>query len=125
METNSTQLCKRIKANGEPCKAIAREDGLCFAHSPALAKQHTDASIKGGHNKSNAMRLQKLMPARLVPIYKLMEEVLSDVYNDKIDLKKAHTMAVVARAMVAIFTAGELEERVRSLEEKTGNNPLK
>ena len=79
--------------------------------------------MRGGHNKSNAIRAQKLMPARLVPVFVMMEEVLAEVYHDKmLDYKKAQTIALVARALVAIFTAGELEERLRTLEEKTEKN---
>ncbi len=63
------------------------------------------------------------MPSRLVPVFRMVEGVLADVYNNKIvDYKKAQTIALVAKALVAIFTAGELEERIRALEEKTGNN---
>jgi hypothetical protein len=31
-------------------------------------------------------------------------------------------MASIARAMVAVLTSGELEERVRNLEDKAGGN---
>ena len=39
-----------------------------------------------------------------------------------VDYKNAQTMALVARTLVAIFTAGEPEKRLRTLEEKTGKN---
>ena len=123
MELNSKNPCKSKKVNGEPCRGNAGPDGFCFAHSPVLASKHAEASMRGGHNKSNAIRAQKLMPARLVPVFVMMEEVLAEVYHDKmLDYKKAQTIALVARALVAIFTAGELEERLRTLEEKTEKN---
>ena len=120
MEPNSKYPCKSKNANGEPCRGFAGPEGLCFAHSPALDKKHAEARIKGGRNRSNIVRARKLMPSRLVPVFAMMEGVLADVYNDKIvNYKKAQTIALVARALVAIFTAGELEERIRALEEKT------
>ena len=120
MEPNSKYPCKSKNANGEPCRGFAGPEGLCFAHSPALDSKHAEARIKGGRNRSNIVRAQKLMPAHLVPVFAMMEEVLADVYHDRMtDYKKAQTLALVARALVAIFTAGELEERVRTLEEKT------
>jgi len=119
MEPNSKYPCKSKKVNGETCGGNAGPDGFCFAHSPALASKHSEASMRGGQNKSNAIRAQKLMPSRLVPVFVMMEEVLADVYHDRItDYKKAQTLALVARALVAIFTTGELEERIRALEEK-------
>jgi len=120
MEPNSKYPCKSKKVNGETCGGNAGPDGFCFAHSPAFASKHAEASMRGGRNKSNAIRAQKLMPSRLVPVFRMMEGVLADVYNDKIvDYKKAQTIALIARALVAIFTAGELEERIRELEKKT------
>ncbi len=119
MEPYGKHFCKSTRADGKPCKGMARAGGFCFAHSPDMTEQRTQARLKGGHNSSNAARLQKLMPARLVPVFLMMEGILGDVYNDKIvDYKKAQTMALVARTMVAVFTAGELEERLRALEEK-------
>jgi hypothetical protein len=119
MEPNSKNPCKSKNANGEPCRGFAGPEGLCFAHTPALDATHAEARLKGGRNRSNIVRAQKLMPSRLVPVFVMMKGVLADVYNDKMDNKKAQTIALVARALVAIFTAGELEERLRALEEKT------
>ncbi len=123
MEPEGKHLCNSKKVNGETCGGNAGPDGFCFAHSPALASKHAEVSKIGGRNKSNAIRAQKLMPSRLVPVFVMMEGVLADIYNGKItDYKKAQTIAQVARALVAIFTAGELEERIRALEEKTGKD---
>ena len=40
------------KPDGEPCRAPARESGLCFAHDPALEAKRTEARRAGGLKRS-------------------------------------------------------------------------
>lgn len=110
--------CKSGTRNGEPCRGFAMADGYCFSHSPALEAKRLEARAKGGKNSSRAARLRGLIPPRLVPVYDKLETALEEVHTGNLESKQATAMAALARAMVAVLTTGELEERVRALETK-------
>jgi hypothetical protein len=57
-----------------------------------------------------------LVPPRLTVVYERLEQALTEVHGGELDPKVAQAMASLARAMVNVLTAGELEERVRRLE---------
>ena len=114
--------CKSRTRNGEPCRGFAMEDGYCFSHSPALEKKRQEARAKGGKNSARAARLKRLVPPRLIPVYERLETALIEVHDGELESKQATAMAALARAMVAVLTSGELEERVRDLETRIGGN---
>jgi hypothetical protein len=62
------------------------------------------------------VRLRGLAPPRLVPIFDQFEWALVEVHDGELDPKAAQAMASLARALATLLTAGELEERVRRLE---------
>jgi hypothetical protein len=111
-------LCKGTKKDGEPCTVQALEDGYCFAHSPALAEKRKEASKKGGANSSKAARLEKLMSPRFAPVSGMLQGVLEELKSNKMDPKTAQAIANVSRVLITVLTMGDLEERVRVLEEK-------
>jgi len=57
-----------------------------------------------------------------MPVYDRLEKALEEVYIGRLESKQATAMAALARAMVAVLTSGELEERVRGLEDSIGGN---
>jgi hypothetical protein len=117
-------LCIATRADGQRCQGRALADGLCFAHSPAMQAKREAARQEGGKNRSSTVRLHNLVPPRLRPVYDKLENALSEVHDGSLSPGQAQAMGSLARAMVAVLTSGELEERVRNLEEKTtgGNN---
>ena len=124
MVVNATRpLCKSARIDGQPCRAPAIKDGFCFSHSPDLAEKAKKARIAGGRNKAKAIRLRKLVPPRLLPVFDKLENALDEVHRGNLEPRIATAMASLAAAMVRVLTAGELEERVRILEEvnKSGN----
>ena len=91
-----------------------RQDGApCTAQAGAL-----EARRKGGHAKSRAERAGKLLPARLQPMVSLLEDALGEVHRGELDPRAASAMASLAGALVRAMTAGELEERLRALEDR-------
>ena len=107
------QRCPASKKSGMPCTANAGSDGFCIGHSPGA----TEARRRGGSATSRAARAGKLLPARLRPIADLLENALQEVHDGVIEPKQAQAMASVASALVRVITSGELEERLRTLEE--------
>jgi hypothetical protein len=115
--------CKATKLNGEPCQAAAiTPAGYCFTHEPKLSAERDRARQKGGKNSAKIVRIRGLIPPRLVEVYDTLEAALGEVHDGKLSPGQAGAMASIARAMVAVLESGQLEERVRDLEAKTGNN---
>jgi hypothetical protein len=82
-----------------------------------------EARRKGGHAKSRAERAAKLLPARLQPMVSLLEDALGEVHRGELDLRAASAIASLAGALVRTITAGELEERLRALEDRGSRSP--
>lgn len=115
--TDAPAVCAGAKRNGTPCEARVLVDGrFCFAHAPALDGVRAEARRRGGRNRAGAIRLRRLVPPRLISVYDHLETALDEVHTGALDPKVAGAMAALARAMVAVLTAGELEERLRRLE---------
>ena len=110
------QHCVSTRQDGAPCTAQAGASGYCIGHAPGAQ----DARRKGGHAKSRAERAGKLLPARLQPMVSLLEDALGEVHRGELDPRAASAMASLAGALVRAMTAGELEERLRALEDRGG-----
>ena len=108
------QHCVSTRQDGAPCTARAGASGYCIGHDPGAL----EARRKGGHGKSRAERAAKLLPARLQPMVSLLEDALGEVHRGELDPRAASAMAILAGALVRTITAGELEERLRALEDR-------
>lgn len=112
--------CSGTRLDGLPCQAQALPGGVfCFVHAPDLADKRDQARRQGGQAHSNAARLRGLVPPRLLGVYDKLEAALEEVHDGTLDPKQATAMASLGRALVAVLTAGEMEERLRKLEERT------
>ena len=109
-----TQRCTSTRRDGAPCTAKAGTTGYCIGHDPGAV----EARRKGGHAKSRAERAAKLLPARLQPMVSLLEDALGEVHRGELDPREASAMASLAGVLVRTITAGELEERLRTLEDR-------
>jgi hypothetical protein len=111
--------CAATRRDGQACTAGVVGNGRwCFAHDPALQGKREQARRRGGENRATSRRLQKLLPARLVPVFAQLAVALAETHAGTLDYKQAQAMAAVARAMAAVLQVGELEARVRELEER-------
>ena len=59
-----------------------------------------------------------MLPARLRPVADLLEKALEEVHEGQLDPRVATAMASLAGALVRVFQAGEMEERMRKLEQQ-------
>jgi len=116
-ENDSHSLCSAVSKNGEACGGRANESGFCFAHDPSLNSIRETARVRGGENSSRAVRLEKLMPRRLRPLFDRLEQAMQELHEGKLDPRRATAMASLAGAMVKVLEAGELEELTRKLHE--------
>jgi hypothetical protein len=107
--------CAAPRRDGQPCQAPA---GFCFFHDPGLATPRDAARRRGGQNSARIVQLRGLVPRRLIDVYDILENVLGEVRAGKLNPPQASAIASVARAMIAASRLGELEERVRELEQQ-------
>ncbi len=117
-ERSEPKRCEASRRDGSPCAALARPGkAFCFAHDPDAAATRQAAREKGGRNSATVVRLRGLIPPRLLPVFDRLESALQRTDEGTLEPRRATAMAALARAMVAVLTAGELEERLRRLEE--------
>jgi hypothetical protein len=118
-----SKQCSGHRRDGQPCTApVLGAGGFCFAHDPAKATARQQARQRGGRNRGALVRLRVLCPPRLVPVFDHLEQALSEVHAGTLKPGQAIAMAALARAMVAVLQAGELEERVRRVEALSGES---
>ncbi len=118
-EIRAINVCTAIRRDGAPCTArVLGDSSSCWAHDPELGEHRRQVRALGGKGRSNAARAEKLMPARLRPVCDRLEGALTDVLSGTLDPRQASAAAALARALVAVLTAGELEQRVRDLESR-------
>ena len=111
------QPCAAVCKNGQPCRIQVLVDGrYCFAHAPAHAAKRAEARARGGKHRANAARLQRLVPPRLVPVFSQLEGALVGVLEGTVEPAQGTSAAAIARAMCAVMSTAELEQRVRDLE---------
>ena len=58
------------------------------------------------------------MPRRLRPVFNLLARAMVETYEGQLNPRQANAMSSLAGAMVRTLTAGEMEERLRVLEER-------
>lgn len=116
-------LCAGERRDGQHCRAPATIGRYCIGHAPSLEAQRREARRRGGRNKARIARLGKLVPPRLISVYDHLEEALGQVHKGELDPRVATAMAALAGAMVRVLTSGELEERLRRLEERQPQVP--
>jgi hypothetical protein len=112
------QRCAAVrKRDGQACGALAlKGSAYCMAHDP----RSSEWRVLGGKASSNANRALKLLPARLVPIFERLLRVFEQLDAGTYDRQVATAMATVAGTLMRIVQAGELEERMRTIEARLG-----
>jgi hypothetical protein len=116
-ETRATRAkplrCVALTKAGKPCKAFASTpDGRCIMHGPRASELHA----LGGAATSNRAKVARLLPRRLAPLVDGLEAAFYAVQSGALDASKGTAMAGIARAIVSVFSAGQLEETVRDIE---------
>src|SRR5437867_3651089 len=111
-------VCSALRKNGAACSARPTRSGLCFVHDPALQAKRADARRLGGTNSSHKNRLGQTLPLRLRPVFEELIEALRQVHEGRLSATCGQAMASLASAAVRTFASGQIEERVRSLEDE-------
>src|SRR3954468_11625613 len=114
-----TKRCEGTRRDGQPCQGPVLDGGTrCFAHDETKRAERDAARKKGGHRSASLARIHRLVPPRLVTVYDQLEAALQEVHDGTLPPGQALAMAGLARAMVAVLQAGEVEERLRAVEQQ-------
>jgi len=76
-----------------------------------------ESRAHGGHGRAKTVRLQKLLPASLRPVLDDLIAALGAVRDGELDPGRGSAMAALANAIVRVYGAGQLEERLAALEQ--------
>jgi len=79
---------------------------------------------QGGKAKSNVNRARKRLPSDLQDVAGVILKAIHDVEAGTLETPKATALATLARAYVALYDAGLVDQRIKDLEaliaERTG-----
>jgi hypothetical protein len=117
----SVPHCRGRRSDGERCgSTIVNESGWCFAHDPEATEDRRAARRRGGQASAKVVRIKRLAPPALIDVYERLEEALTQVHEGTLPPRRATAMASVARAMASVLQMGELEARIRAIEDRMG-----
>lgn len=119
LSPTSKQACGALRRDGKPCKAYALAGRpFCLAHDPEAAEVAQAARVAGGQAR------QRPAPAEPVKLGSIAEQLAAiETTVDRVRAGK-ETLGVARLVLYAVSLArplvelGELEERLRRLEER-------
>ncbi len=113
-------LCAARRRDGQSCRAKAGASGYCFGHDPELQSRHEAGRRAGGKGRATAARVRKLLSGDgdRGDVLRLLKASLAETYRGELDPKAAGALASLSNALVRLYETGELELRLKALEER-------
>lgn len=118
--------CTATNRDGTPCRGTVLPNGThCFAHDERLSEQRRQWAVDAGKAKSNAARMRKTLGTgvatlALSEVDALLCIALKGVLSGRLEPGVATSAATVAKSIMAIRTASDLESRLAALEQRAG-----
>jgi len=118
-----TQCRARIRS-GEPCRIPALKGSkFCFTHDPASGRKRAAARKLGGQNR----RVSHHGDAAMIPgevktledANKILAYVLAEVIPMENSIARARLLLALYDSFLKSFEIGELENRIRALEQRS------
>ena len=115
--SNGEHLCQATRKDGRACATRVLPGSVyCFAHDPDKAAARETGRRKGGRGKARFARVGRLVPGTLRPVLALLLTTLEETHRGDLDPKVAGALAAVAGAIVKVYQAGVVEDRLAELE---------
>ncbi len=115
--------CSAIARSGSRCNSpVLPGSDFCFVHDPAAADRRREASKKGGFARSNKARAAKLLPEAMAPeeLAGWLSLLFTQVVDGRTEPRIGTAAATIARVMIDVRQATELEARLSELEARAG-----
>jgi hypothetical protein len=116
--------CKGKKRDGTPCNAWALTGSdYCFTHDPEKALERAEARKRGGYNRRAPEGLRGdpgAVPDEIRTIggvYKILDYTLAGALALENSIARGRLLIALAAEYRAALSVGELEDRVKALEE--------
>ena len=111
--------CSAIARSGSRCNSPALPAStFCYLHDPTAEGRRREAARKGGKARANAARARKQIPEALTPdeLAGWLSLLFTQVMTGQIEPRVATAAATVAKTLMDVRQASELEERLAALE---------
>lgn len=111
--------CRAKTQSGKPCRANAGESGYCWAHDPALGSKRAAAHREGGLKRRVAVKVsgEAVSIADAGDVLKLTNKVILDSWELENSAARSRVLLAAGETAIKALQIGELEERVKRLEE--------
>ena len=117
------RTCKSPNRAGGPCGAQHYRDGWCRWHHPDLEAQRQAERAAGGQARSNKVRARKQLAQAVMSIEDMDAFLCASMVKvaaGRMEPNIGTAVATIAKTVVGIRTAGELERRLEDLERQAG-----
>ena len=112
-----TTPCKGSRKDGAPCRSpILCADGYCYLHDPANRPRLREIHAAGGRGKASAASSWSRTGRRVEGTSLATLAALAKVEDGRLEPRQAAALAALASAIVRVYQAGTLEERLQALE---------
>lgn len=113
------KLCQAQTRSGARCQANAGESGFCFFHDPSRAAERAKAHRRGGLAKLIAkVSGPAVAIANVAGVLVLVNAVILDTWEQENTAARSRALLAAGELAIKALQIGELEERVKRLEEK-------
>jgi hypothetical protein len=116
--------CEYIKQDEGRCAANAMTNSkFCFSHNPDVEIERSIAILRGGYAMK---RLSEPLPPvtikNIQDISGLIEDTINRIRTDPMTTHQANAIGYLSGILLKAIDLGQLEERLRKLEEIVKNN---
>ncbi len=116
------RTCSAVKADGSRCMSPPLQGSeLCLFHDPDHAEEVAEARRLGGLRRRREKTVQGAYEfgglGSIQDIRRLLEIAVLDTLSLENSVARSRTLAYLAQVSVNLLEKGEMEERLRALEE--------
>src|ERR1035437_3421970 len=122
MPTN--QRCSGRNAQGEPCNATPRQNGLRLWHDPELEDAAREARKLGGQRRKREVTIRGAYDIEglgsIAEIRRVVEVAVTDLLGLENSVPRARSLLSAAQTAAKLLEVGELEDRLAAIENAMG-----